>query len=298
MQNVQEYTNAELADLLPWPSADANKYTRGMLTAVVGSERYPGAACLAAWASQCMGAGYTQVFTHPTAVSLVQSFRPSLVARPHTTLPQKLSPSLPNKPCAYLVGCGFDAEEVASEKLVHFVLEHAEAPVLVDGSGLAAITSEKGHHLLQQRFLNGHATVIAPHTGEASQLARVFNLPTSDPCELARLLALTYGVVAAVKGPTTFISDGEETLRMSNGTPALAKAGTGDVLAGMIGALLAQGMEALAASALGTELHARAGLAAAQHLTNISVCAEDVIEYLPVAIAELMSATGEYTAIR
>ena len=141
MQDVREYGNDELAALVPLPADDANKYTRGTLTAVVGSERYPGAACLAAYASQRMGAGYTQVFTHPAAVPLVQGFRPSLVVGPRSALPPKLSPSLPGKPHAYLVGCGFDADDGASSKLVHFVLKHAEAPVLVDGSGLGALAS-------------------------------------------------------------------------------------------------------------------------------------------------------------
>lgn len=63
MQDVREYGNDELVALVPLPADDANKYTRGTLTAVVGSERYPGAACLAAYASQRMGAGYTRVFT-------------------------------------------------------------------------------------------------------------------------------------------------------------------------------------------------------------------------------------------
>ena len=178
MQDVREYGNDELVALVPLPADDANKYTRGTLTAVVGSERYPGAACLAAYASQRMGAGYTRVFTHPAAVPLVQGFRPSLVAGPRSALPTKLSPSLPGKPHAYLVGCGFDADDGASSKLVHSVLKHAEAPVLVDGSGLNALVSEKGRRLLKRRFLNGHATVVTPHAGEAARLAHAFDLPT------------------------------------------------------------------------------------------------------------------------
>ena len=292
MQDVREYGNDELVALVPLPADDANKYTRGTLTAVVGSERYPGAACLAAYASQRMGAGYTRVFTHPAAVPLVQGFRPSLVAGPRSALPTKLSPSLPGKPHAYLVGCGFDADDGASSKLVHSVLKHAEAPVLVDGSGLNALVSEKGRRLLKRRFLNGHATVVTPHAGEAARLARAFDLPTGDPCALARSLSLAFGVVAVVKGPVTFISDGEETVRMAHGTPALAKAGTGDVLAGMVAALLAQGMDALEASVLGAELHARAGLAAAARWSAIAVCAEDVVECLPAALAELVGAEG------
>ena len=257
MQNVREYSNDELVALVPLPADDANKYSRGTLAAIVGSERYPGAACLAAYAGQRMGAGYTEVFTSPSAVPLVQGFRPSLVVRPRAALKANLPAAKPGKPRAYLVGCGFDAEDVEAEKLVHFVLKHADAPVLVDGTGLDALVSAKGRRLLRRRFLNGNPTVVTPHAGEAARLARPFDLPVDDPCALAEALSLAYGVIAVVKGPVTYLSDGEQTVRMAHGTPALAKAGTGDVLAGMTAALLAQGLDPFEASVLGAELHAR-----------------------------------------
>ena len=230
MQNVREYSNDELVALVPLPADDANKYSRGTLAAIVGSERYPGAACLAAYAGQRMGAGYTEVFTSPSAVPLVQGFRPSLVVRPRAALKANLPAAKPGKPRAYLVGCGFDAEDVEAEKLVHFVLKHADAPVLVDGTGLDALVSAKGRRLLRRRFLNGNPTVVTPHAGEAARLARPFDLPVDDPCALAEALSLAYGVIAVVKGPVTYLSDGEQTVRMAHGTPALAKAGTGDCL--------------------------------------------------------------------
>lgn len=198
MQNVREYSNDELVALVPLPADDANKYSRGTLAAIVGSERYPGAACLAAYAGQRMGAGYTEVFTSPSAVPLVQGFRPSLVVRPRAALKANLPAAKPGKPRAYLVGCGFDAEDVEAEKLVHFVLKHADAPVLVDGTGLDALVSAKGRRLLRRRFLNGNPTVVTPHAGEAARLARPFDLPVDDPCALAEALSLAYGVIAVV----------------------------------------------------------------------------------------------------
>lgn len=292
MQNVREYSNDELVALVPLPADDANKYSRGTLAAIVGSERYPGAACLAAYAGQRMGAGYTEVFTSPSAVPLVQGFRPSLVVRPRAALKANLPAAKPGKPRAYLVGCGFDAEDVEAEKLVHFVLKHADAPVLVDGTGLDALVSAKGRRLLRRRFLNGNPTVVTPHAGEAARLARPFDLPVDDPCALAEALSLAYGVIAVVKGPVTYLSDGEQTVRMAHGTPALAKAGTGDVLAGMTAALLAQGLDPFEASVLGAELHARAGLGAAARWSTIAATAEDVVACIPDAIAELVSASS------
>ncbi|MEG2533135.1 MAG: NAD(P)H-hydrate dehydratase [Gordonibacter sp.] len=290
MEPVREYSEDELIALLPLPADNANKYTRGMLAAVVGSVRYPGAACLAASAGQRTGAGYTEVLTDPNVVGIVQAWRPSLVVRPWSERASIDAPATTGKPRACIVGSGFDADDAASGDLVHFVLKHARMPVLVDGGGLGALASKKGQRLLKRRFLNGWDTVVTPHGGEAARLAHAFALPTDDPATLSRLLALAFGVTAVVKGPDTYFSDGETVARMAHGTAALAKAGTGDVLAGMIGALLAQGIATLDAVALGTDLHARAGRIAASQLSAIAATAEDVVERIPAAIAELASA--------
>lgn len=290
MDFIREYHTDQLIALLPLPADDANKYTRGTLTALVGSARYPGAACLAAYASQRMGAGYTEVLTDPQAVSIVHAWRPSLVARSWNDQSTIATPITPRKPRACIIGSGFESNDSATETLVHYVLKHAPAPVLVDGGGLGALASKKGQRLLKRRFLNGWETVVTPHGGEAARLAHSLDLPTDKPAELSRLIALAFGVTAVIKGADTYLSDGEEVVCMGHGTAALAKAGTGDVLAGMIGALLAQGISPLDAAALGTDIHARAGRIAASQLSIIAVTAEDIIERIPAAIAELASA--------
>ena len=288
MVDVRAYTIDELVALLPLPAIDANKFTRGVLLAVVGSARYPGAACLAAMASQRMGAGYTRVATASEAEGLVRSCSSSLVVQSSEDLRvDDLPEARSGHPAACVVGCGFDAADDESVRLTHLVLKHTAAPVLVDGGGLQALASPKGRRLLRRRFVNGWPTVVTPHAGEAARLAAPFNLPLEDSAELARSIALAYGVIAAVKGPQTFVSDGEQIVRMAEGTSALAKAGTGDVLAGMVGALLAQGLDPLDAAVLGVTLHARAGRAAEMDRTAIAVTAEDVIGSIPAAIRSL-----------
>lgn len=102
---------------------------------------------------------------------------------------------------------------------------------------------------------------------------------------LAEALAKAYHATVVLKGPITYIaSSGEMTEAMDRGTAALAKAGTGDVLAGIIGALLAQGLAPRDATALGCALHAEAGRAAADALTAIAVTADDLPTYLPQAL--------------
>lgn len=282
------YDAERLAALLPGPASDAHKYSRGKLTIVGGAAAYPGAACLAAAASQRMGAGYTEVVCAPESVPTVRAFRASLVVRSWEDLDSSsFVDARPGRPVAYAVGSGLDAagdSAVEAKRLVHRALKHVHAPLLVDGGGLTTLASDRGRRLMRRRFVNGWPTVITPHAGEAARLAAPLDLPTDDSERLARLLALAYGAIAVVKGPDTFVSDGEGVVRVTEGTAALAKAGTGDVLAGMLGALLAQGLDPLDASVLAVTLHARAGRIAADRLTAISVTAEDVVAAIPLAI--------------
>ena len=270
---------------LPWPEEAMNKYSRGKLTVVAGSARYSGAAVLAAMASQRMGAGYTEVVTAPSAVNVVRIASPSLVVRAADDWkPCELSESNPDKPCAVCIGPGFAIDDEIAADLVAKVLKKASCPVLVDGGGLARLATKKNLHTLAQRFNDGLTTVITPHGGEAARLAASLGLPTGDPERLAKGLALATQAIVVLKGPDTYISDGKRIERMSDGTSALAKAGTGDVLAGMIASLLAQGKDPFDAAWLGASLHALAGKIAAEIYTEIAVVAEDVIAAIPQAI--------------
>ncbi len=170
----------------------------------------------------------------------------------------------------------------------------------------------------------GRSTLLTPHGGEATRLAQGARealeeaddaaargtrsplaeaaaalspasratLAEADPAPAALACALVeaYGAVVALKGPVTFIASPDGTVEvMDRGTSALAKAGTGDVLAGIVGALLAQGLSPRDAAALGCALHAEAARAAAAALTDICVAAEDLITYLPDAIRAIES---------
>lgn len=277
-----------LDELLPFPDRDANKSSRGRLVLVAGSAMYPGAACLAALAGQRMGAGYTEVVTDAAAADLVRAFRPSLVVRDANAWLKADPPvSKPDKPAACVVGPGFDPDDDTTKTLLFHALSTSAAPVLVDGGALSTLATEEGRTLCRERFIADRPTVVTPHGGEAARLAKPLGLSTEDPRKLAENLSLSYGAVVALKGPITWISDGEDESCMDEGTPALAKAGTGDVLAGMIGSLLAQGLDPMDACLLAATLHARAARCAADEMTAICVAAEDVVEYLPCAIRRL-----------
>ncbi|MCL1799198.1 MAG: NAD(P)H-hydrate dehydratase [Eggerthellaceae bacterium] len=288
---MERYGKEGLAALLPWPDAEANKYSRGRLILFAGSSVYPGAACLAASASQQAGAGYTEVYTAPRAVQVVQVFRPSLVVRSWEGINhEELQATQQKRPCAYVVGPGFDLEKSSTASLTYIVLGKAKAPVLIDGGALSALNSAAGRTLCKNRVADGFPTIITPHAGEAEGLLVGTNVLFNDLPVVARELSARYSAVTVLKGPVTYVSDGYEVFALSQGTPALAKAGTGDVLAGIIGAFLAQGLDPFDAAILGTSLHAEAGCLAAAALTLLCVTAEDVIEYLPEAIRALAPA--------
>ena len=282
------WSDEMLRAILPFPERDAHKYSRGVLTLVAGSKRYPGAACLAARASQRMGAGYTEIVTSANAIKLALSASPSLVAHDVKDWhPIDLATMKKNARRAACVGPGFDPEDPSAEELVFGVLRHANFPVLVDGGGLAALGSGAVRPLLARRRENGWATILTPHAGEAARLADSLYLEAETPEALASTLAQFTGAIVVLKGPDTFIAAERRVYPMREGTPALAKAGTGDVLAGMISALLAQGVDCTGAAVLGATLHARAGAIAAEAFTEIGVTAEDVIDAIPGAIRTL-----------
>ena len=158
---------------------------------------------------------------------------------------------------------------------------------MVDGGALSAVSDDAGRSCLQQRAADGRATVLTPHGGEAARLAKGLELVFEGPAQEAAALAHWLGCVVALKGPDTYISDGAKTVRVSEGTPALAKAGTGDVLAGMVGALLAAGLSAFDAASLGVCAHARAGRMAARQQGVIGVVPEDVAEWAGRALEDI-----------
>jgi len=297
---MSSYDAEGLAALLPFPQVNAHKYSRGKLLLVAGSRPYPGAACLAAFAGERMGAGYTEVYTHAENVGKLQAYRPSLVVRSWDELLSKdtLLASREGRPCAYLVGSGFDGTDSQSAHLLLHVLRNAEAPVLVDGGAIAALSVTAARALCRARHEKGLVTVVTPHSGEAAVIGRPLGLSGLPQVDYAEELAWEYGAIVVLKGANTVVSDGEHSFAMTEGTAALAKAGTGDVLAGMIAALLAQGLDPLDACVLGATLHARAGVAAAVQLTDICVTPEDVIDAIPAAVRRTVEMSLEAVRMR
>ena len=323
-EQITEYTEDDARAALPTLAADANKYTRGMCELVVGSSEFPGAAVLSTLAANKLTAGYVTAYTCKAAARAIRSLQPSVVVRSPKEFAGRAHDPKPGKPGAVVAGCGM-ANGVDERELLAQVLDVA-APVLLDGGALSMLGEPRFSTQLRERRQRGLVTVLTPHAGEAARLLeaeakRCLVLedsldetnstwiwahgrcdlfadadPKARPAEAAWLIALAYRAICVLKGPDTYIaapyldlSEGDplQALVIREGGPALAKAGTGDVLAGTIGSLLAYGMKPEDACALGVFLHARAGRIAASDLGELCVTAEDVLERIPAAVKSL-----------
>jgi hydroxyethylthiazole kinase-like uncharacterized protein yjeF len=262
---LEALQHADVAALLPTPSAESDKYRRGVVGIVAGSERYPGAAVLAVAGALRGGAG---------AVRYVGTGADAVLARFPETLVSAGPPAKAGRVQAWVVGPGLgdgsDARQAVAEVLA------AEVPVLVDADGLRLMERE------QVRSRRA-PTVLTPHAGEAAALLGA----SREEVEAARLasvrrLAAAYRATALLKGSTTLVAepDPDTPVRVNpTGTPWLATAGSGDVLSGLTGSLLAAGLAARDAASVGAYLHGLAGRIAA----GSPIAAADIADSLPAA---------------
>lgn len=285
-----------LEAMLPYPAADTDKYARGKLTVIGGSDAYPGSVCLASKAGLFAGAGYVMCACGPAAVPLVRAFAPSLVVRSWegaTADALGLAQVDERHPQGCLIGSGMAPDGGFQDALVEHMVEECAPPLVLDGGALRTVAERGLQEAVRARASRGRVTAITPHGGEAATLAQAAGLPGcardatfEEKAAFASSLAHAHQAHVILKGPVSFIAapGSDEVHLMDQGTPALAKAGTGDVLAGILGAFLAQGVKAGTACMLAAAMHAKAGAIATRDRGIISVTAEDVLEALPTSL--------------
>ena len=268
---------ADVAAWLPEREGDAHKW-RSAVRVVAGSTGMTGAAVLASTAALRCGAG----MVHLSSVGcLAVGSAPEVVQQPLPAVGwgSALLDSL-DRFHSMVIGPGLGRDDATADSARLAVLE-ATVPVVVDGDALFAMAwnAQGAAALLRQRAL---PTVLTPHDGEYRLLTGA--APSPDRIESARRLAAATDCVVLLKGPATVVADpGGEVLVTDTGDQRLATAGTGDVLAGMIGALLARGVPALRAAAAAAWLHGRAAMAA----PRVGMVAGDIAEHLPATMEAL-----------
>tara|TARA_B110000495_G_scaffold198538_1_gene210520 strand:+ start:3223 stop:4266 length:1044 start_codon:yes stop_codon:yes gene_type:complete len=158
------------------------------------------------------------------------------------------------------------------------VYRDAEEPMVVDADALNALAESNAR-------LEAHAgsRVLTPHPGEFQRLAGTNSTDRRELEDRAKQMAADASIVIVLKGSRTYVTDGNLDYRNSSGNPGMATAGSGDVLTGVIAALLGQGMSALDAAVTGVFLHGNAGDVAADSTGQTSVLATDILESLSVA---------------
>jgi len=288
-----------LTTLPPPVLVDANKYTRGSLMVLAGSTRYPGAAVLVAKAAARTGAGYVTLAIPENAAPVAQGHMLSIpvIAAPAqdgafaADAWEHIAGQVSHMD-AIVLGPGITVSPSTSE-FVQSVFVGSQVPMLLDADALnvfaafCAIDNQPPTWFLEKpggplsAEKNAQNLILTPHGGE---LKRLFEATQTSKLEV---LARVLNCIIVAKGPTTQIVSATKTYTSATGTAALATAGTGDVLSGIIGSLLAQGATPFDASVLGVEIHSRAGKIAEQRLGRRSVCAEDVIKAIPTVIQEL-----------
>jgi len=299
---VHTFSDAELGAWLPLPAPDAHKYTRGRVLVVAGSRRYSGAALLATGAAVRSGAGYVTLATIPAVAAAARVRVPTA---PVVELPQSpdggiaadddtlaLLCELGASADAVLLGPGLGREPELMALVRELVArlsgsssESASPALVLDADALFAISSEKGRGMLDALPLVC-PLVLTPHAKELERL-----IGSKDPGSAAALACGTHVVVA--KGPRTCVYAEGRAVGIETGAPAsLATAGSGDVLAGIIVALLAQGLSSIQASLLGVRLQTKAALAASATLTEFCMTARDLIDYVPAAAKGLLTAVA------
>ncbi|MDH2407429.1 NAD(P)H-hydrate dehydratase [Streptomyces chitinivorans] len=268
---VRAARHADVAALLPRPSAESDKYRRGVVGIAAGSARYPGAAVLAVAGALRGGAGAVR-YAGPAAEEVIARFPETLVSSG--------PPSRAGRVQAWVVGPGLgDGDEARG--IVRDVLA-SDVPVLVDADGLRLMDAGAPRERTAP-------VLLTPHAGEAAALLGVGRGEVeSARLASARELARRYGAAVLLKGSTTVVAPpgGDGPLRVNpTGTGWLATAGSGDVLSGLAGSLLACGLAPVDAAVAGAYVHGLAGRRAAP-LTS----ALDVAEALRPAWRDVVEA--------
>ena len=289
--NVETADDQWVAERLPARPKDANKGTFGTAVVIAGSPGYTGAAAMASEAVLRSGAGLsmlvvaeglqdimaaklTEVITH----GLPQTANRSISA-------EAVTPALElcKKAESVVLGCGLGTHEETC-RFVHEFIRSIDKPMVVDADGLNCLSKNiavlEGDH---------GELILTPHPGEMSRLIGT-SIPEiqSNRLDAACRAASRFHSVVVLKGARTLIAEpsGRVFINMT-GNSGMATAGTGDVLAGIIGGLLAQGMKPFEAAVCGVHIHGKAGDIAATELGEAGMIAGDVLLAVPYAITEV-----------
>jgi len=278
---------AEVLALAPHREPGSTKFSSGQVVVVGGSRGLTGAVCLSSLAAIRTGAGYATVavpadLEHIFEVKLTEVMSVGCASREgrlrRAASEQVLGACEPA--AAVVLGPGIGRED-GTRDLVRELAQRIEAPLVIDADGLNAHAKR-----LSSLTERGAPTVLTPHEGELGRLLDVGSEAVkAKRLDCAREAAALSGTIVVLKGDDSIVTDGERVAVNQVSSPSLATAGTGDVLSGMIAAMIARGLEPFTGACAAVTAHSRAGRAAADRVGTDSVIAGDVIDSIPAGLA-------------
>ena len=264
---------------LPKRFEESNKSTYGRVLNIAGSDYMPGAAYLSSISALKMGCGYCFLCSGEMVINSVAAKSSNIVFVPISQLKNHIKSS-----DVIEIGCGLSVS-CESKKILKTLLKNVDPikPLIIDADGLN-ILSKKDYTLPEN-------TILTPHPKEMSRLT---NLSVEDilnnPEKALELCVEKYNTTVLLKLHRTIIMDKYKNKYINTtGNSSLAKAGSGDVLSGIIGGLLAQGMNCFDASKLGVYIHGLTGEIASNDLSEYSVLASDLLTYIGPAFKHILN---------
>jgi NAD(P)H-hydrate epimerase len=277
--------------MVPARPADGHKGTFGTLVCVCGSLEYAGAALLCGTSAMRAGAGLVALAVPASLQPVIAGRVPELVTVP---LPEDGGDVVAGEavkaidkraPDALVVGSGL-RESPGNGRLVRSLIKREGVAAVVDGGALNLLAAG-GEWWPQRR----RSLILTPHPGEFARLTGAgVGSDDAERAERAADAALRFESVVVLKGARTVVADSTGRLAVTSvANAALATAGSGDVLAGVIGSLLAQGAPPFDAACLGVYLHARSGERLSGRMGTAGVLASDIGAEIPFARHELVA---------
>lgn len=288
--NIINLSDKSLSELLPTRPERSNKGTFGRVLCAAGSYCMSGAAYLCAKAAYRSGAGLVAILTPEENRIILQSSLPEAIMSVYSSVcPDEDSIVLSASAATVIaIGPGIGRSESA-KIMLRTLLRNAQKPMILDADALNILSEEPKLWELVPR-----GSVITPHPGEMSRLCgRTIDEILANLPEICREFAMAHRVICVLKDHSTAVADGTDPscpfYINDTGNSGMATGGSGDVLTGIIAALMAQGLSPFHAASLGVRIHGMAGDRAAARLGEYSLMASDIIDSLPEVFKEKLN---------